>query len=326
MMPSSFPFLPGRPADLFLFMGQSNMAGRGVPCARYPQSAPACLPGAGWEFRAVSDPSRLYPAAEPFGKEENRPGGIFEPGMKTGSLVTSFINAYYRETGTPVIGVSASKGGSAIGEWQPGGAYLTDALQRLETAERYFSSHAVSIRHRFVLWCQGETDGDLGTSPEAYEAGFLSLQNALLTHGMEHLFLIRIGCFNDMSQKAGSPDDRSREDAVLRSASLKDAVLENSPLKNTAPKDAASAASVPGAAEDGDRKLTVPDYAPIRAAQEHLALTRPDVTMVSRLFSGMRERGMMKDAFHYYQYAYNLVGEDAGRHAAEYVRNLPADR
>ena len=56
--------LPAGPADLFLFMGQSNMAGRGVTCSRFPQSAPACLPGAGWEFRAVSDPNRLYPAAE----------------------------------------------------------------------------------------------------------------------------------------------------------------------------------------------------------------------------------------------------------------------
>ena len=293
---------PDGPADLFLFLGQSNMAGRGVTCLRFPQGAPACLPGAGWEFRAVSDPSRLYPAAEPFGKEENRPGGIYEPGMKTGSLATSFINAYYRETWTPVIGVSASKGGSAIREWQPGGAYLTDALERLDTAEQYFSHHAVSIRHRFVLWCQGETDGDLGTSPEAYEEGFLSLRSALLTHGMEHLFLIRIGCFNDMSQKAGSPDDRSRKDAALRNA--------------------ASSVSVPGNADGRDQKQTVPDYAPIRAAQEHLALTCPDVTMVSRLFSGMRAQGLMKDAFHYYQHAYNLVGEDAGRHAAEYVRSL----
>ena len=175
-------------------------------------------------------------------------------------------------------------------------------LERLDTAEQYFSHHAVSIRHRFVLWCQGETDGDLGTSPEAYEEGFLSLRSALLTHGMEHLFLIRIGCFNDMSQKAGSPDDRSRKDAALRNA--------------------ASSFSVPGNAAGRDQKQTVPDYAPIRAAQEHLALTCPDVTMVSRLFSGMREQGLMKDAFHYYQHAYNLVGEDAGRHAAEYVRSL----
>ena len=263
----SFPFRPAGPADLFLFMGQSNMAGRGVICPRFPQSAPACLPGAGWEFRAVSDPNRLYPAKEPFGAQENRPGGIFEPGMKTGSMVTSFINAYFRETRTPVIGISASKGGSAIREWQPGSPFLEDAFLRLQTAGRYLTDNHIPIRHRFVLWCQGETDGDLGTVPSVYEKDFLRMLEALLSEGVEHLFLVRIGYYN--------------------------------------------AAATPGS--------PAPDYAPILQAQDHLADTCPQVTMVSRLFAGMRDQGLMKDAFHYYQHAYNLVGEDAGQHAGRYV-------
>ena len=60
-------------ADLFLFMGQSNMAGRGETCAAWPEGAPALLEGAGWEFRAVSDPTRLYPIGEPFGVNETGP-------------------------------------------------------------------------------------------------------------------------------------------------------------------------------------------------------------------------------------------------------------
>ena len=182
---SSFPFRPDGPADLFLFMGQSNMAGRGVTCSRFPQSAPACLPGAGWEFRAVSDPNRLYPAAEPFGALENRPGGIFEPGMKTGSMVTAFINAYFEETHTPVIGVSASKGGSAIREWQPGSPFLEDALLRLRTAEKYLADSCIPIRRRFVLWCQGK--------PTAIWAPFL--------RSMRRIFC---GCWKPFSPKASS--------------------------------------------------------------------------------------------------------------------------
>ena len=262
---------PSGPADLFLFIGQSNMAGRGVTCSRFPQSAPACLPGAGWEFRAVSGPNRLYPAAEPFGAQENRSGGIFEPGMKTGSMVTAFMNAYFEETRTPVIGISASKGGSAIREWQPGSPFLEDALLRLRTAEGFFQAESIPIRRRFVLWCQGETDGDLGTPPDVYEKSLLCMLDALLSRGIERLFLIRIGRFN------ASPANGSGPAAAL------------------------------------------PDYAPIRRAQEHLALTCPRVTMVSRLFSGMLERGLMKDAFHYYQHAYNLVGTDAGHNAGRYV-------
>ena len=100
-------------ADILLFMGQSNMAGRGDD-----QLAPKVLPGAAWEYRAVTEPDRLVPLVEPFGVNENREGGVWEPGMKTGSMVAAFVNACYRKTGRPVIAVSCSKGGSSIREWQ----------------------------------------------------------------------------------------------------------------------------------------------------------------------------------------------------------------
>ncbi|HJC56953.1 MAG TPA: sialate O-acetylesterase [Candidatus Eisenbergiella intestinipullorum] len=271
MSAASFSSHTDVPVDLFLFMGQSNMAGRGISCSRFPQKAPGCLPEAGREFRAVSDPGRLYPVSEPFGRQENRPGGIFEPGMKTGSLVTAFINAYFLQTRTPIVGVSASKGGSSILEWQPGSPYLEDAFMRLQAAETYLASAGLPIRHRFVLWCQGETDGDLGTPSAVYEERFRCMLDMLLSHGIERLFLIRIGRFNASSAPAGGPEG------------------------------------------------AFPDYATIRRAQEQLALTCPKVVMVSRCFAGMRRQGLMKDAFHYYQHAYNLAGEEAGRNAGQYV-------
>ena len=60
-------------ADILLFMGQSNMAGRGDD-----QLAPKVLPGAAWEYRAVTEPDRLVPLAEPFGVNENREGARHE--------------------------------------------------------------------------------------------------------------------------------------------------------------------------------------------------------------------------------------------------------
>ena len=68
--------------DLFLFMGQSNMAGRGISNNNWPEKPPALISGAGFEFRAISDPSKLYPIEEPFGVNENNPKGIFEPNKK----------------------------------------------------------------------------------------------------------------------------------------------------------------------------------------------------------------------------------------------------
>ncbi|MFK3936206.1 sialate O-acetylesterase [Alkalihalobacillus sp. NPDC078783] len=94
--------------DLVLFMGQSNIAGRGVA-----EDAPRVAEGHGFEFRAITDPTRLYPVTEPFGVNENKDDGITEE-TKTGSLVSAFINEYYSITKVPIVAVSASKGGSSI--------------------------------------------------------------------------------------------------------------------------------------------------------------------------------------------------------------------
>ena len=105
--------------DLVLFIGQSNMAGRGIVSAQWPQEAPKLIEGAAWEYRAITTPDRLMPLEEPFGVDENKAAGINDvfadqKKAKTGSLVTAFCNAYYEETGRVIVGVSASKGGSTI--------------------------------------------------------------------------------------------------------------------------------------------------------------------------------------------------------------------
>ena len=249
--------------DVFLFAGQSNMAGRGIPCKRFPEMAPAVLPGAGWEYRAVSAPGQLFPITEPFGVHENCPDGISE-NLKTGSMVSAFVNAYYAKTHVPVVGVSASKGGSVMAQWQPGTPYLTDALNRLAAAKKWLSQNEYRIRHTFVLWCQGESDGDAGTEKEAYLQGFDRMLGAMLQAGVERLFLVRIGHCN----------------------------VEGSFFR----------------------------YVPMMEWQEEIARTNSHVTLVSRAFSTMRERGLMKDAFHYYQAAYNEIGTEAGKNTAAWMR------
>lgn len=251
--------------DLFLFAGQSNMAGRGVTSPRWPQPAPRLMPGAGLEYRAISDPDKLYLIAEPFGAAENRPGGIDEPGKKTGSLVTAFVNAWYAGTGVPVLGVSASRGGSGIGEWQGREDLLSDALQRWDGANRYAADHALAIRHRFAVWCQGETDGDRGTDPESYIRQFGRMLALLEEHGMERCFLIAIGQYNGVKGY---------------------------------------------------------DYTAIHQAQLDLPRRYDDVVLVSDDFWTMRDRGLMKDSYHYYQQAYNEVGTAAGQAAALYTKRL----
>ena len=114
-------------ADLMLFMGQSNMGGRGKVTSAYPEDAPKVTKGAGYEFRAVSDPTRLYPIDKRMGENENRTDGIDDGTAKTGGCVPSFVNKYYALTGMPIIAVSASEGGTYISSWQPATQRIKDA-------------------------------------------------------------------------------------------------------------------------------------------------------------------------------------------------------
>ena len=248
--------------DLFMFMGQSNMAGRGITSDIHPEPAPELLPGVGYEYRAVTAPDMLCELCEPFGCRENRSDGINDGDMKTGSMVTSFVNAYYGITEIPVVGVSASKGGSRIEQWQPGTPFLNDAAKRFDMAVRYLENNDHVIRHKYMLWCQGESDGDVKTPREVYKKCFFNMLSVMTEHGIEKCFLIKTGESN------------------------------------------------------GGEDYT---YHEIQAAQDEIAAESDAVVIVSERLAEMKGRGLMKDAFHYFQQAYNEVGHDAGINTARYI-------
>ena len=253
-------------ADLVLFIGQSNMAGRG-------EATTVLDLFAAYEYKAVSAPGQLFDLKEPFGVDENRADGIndvFSGGIKakTGSMVTSFCNAYFRLTGTPVVGVSASKGGSSIEEWQPeaGTGYLKDAVNRYCEAKKYLEENNIKINRTFALWCQGETDGDLKTSKRDYVMKFNSFWKELHKF-VPDLFLIKTG-------ECNIPGEYKR-------------------------------------------------YDEIRNAQDEIISLHQNVHLASDAFMGMREKGLMKDAFHYLQTGYDLCGKDAGEKVAAFYLKEP---
>ena len=61
-------------------------------------------------------------------------------------------------------------------------------------------------------------------------------------------------------------------------------------------------------------------YQGMIALQDQIAASDDRVTMVSEAFAGMKDRGMMKDDFHYFQQGYNEVGTEAGKNAAEWMK------
>lgn len=178
-----------RIVDLIMFMGQSNMSGAGGN-AKYAPKVPY---EEGFEFRAVSDPTRLYQIEEPFGINENNLNAIMDlPGAKRGSLVSSFANTYFKETGVPVVGVSASAGATDTAFWMSA-PVEADYTERLKRAIVWLENDKYMIRHRYVVWLQGESDAVDALSSEKYEENMNNIIRPLFINGVEKVFFITPG-------------------------------------------------------------------------------------------------------------------------------------
>lgn len=178
--------------DLVMFMGQSNMAGRGVAA-----ESPVVPIGHGYEFRAISDPNRLHNIVEPFGVKENNPSSGVNESSKTGSMVSSFVKAYYESTKTPIVAVSCAKGGTRLNWWQPGGGPLNDAINRHNLAKTWLENNGYIIRNDFMVWCQGCSDGDVNLPAATYQEQFKKMVEEMMKHGIQKCFMVRIGNHRD---------------------------------------------------------------------------------------------------------------------------------
>ena len=178
-----------RTMDVILFMGQSNVSGAGGDAAQ----APELTEGAGYEFRAVTDPNHLHVLEEPFGEHENR-GALDDTEIleRNGSMATAFVNAYYEETRTPVVGISASVGSSSLDGWLNRGR-KEEAAARLEEAKECLKKEKVRIRHIYMLWFQGEADANLKTTKDEYKAMLRQLVSYMEEQGVEACFLVQLG-------------------------------------------------------------------------------------------------------------------------------------
>ena len=183
------PVTPSKDVDLIFFMGQSNMSG----AAGDASIAPHVSEDAGMEFRAVSDPTTLYPITEPFGINENNPSGLHEyPGAKKGSLVSAFVNEYYKETGRRVIAVSVSMGATDMNTWTSPGV-VEDVKQRFDRSVSYLKDNGYKIWHIYAVWLHGESDAIAGTDPEVYRTQLDNVMRPLFIDGLQKVFIIAPG-------------------------------------------------------------------------------------------------------------------------------------
>ncbi len=175
--------------DLVMFMGQSNMCGTGGD----PKHAPKVPEGHGFEFRAISDPTRLYPITEPFGINENNINGIMDYAVaKKGSMVSAFANEYYKETGIPIVAVSASQGGTDTDFWMRE-SVMRDFSERQKRAQVWLESNNYHIRKQYVVWLQGESDSFSEITLESYKQNMDNIIRPLFMGGLHKVFIITTG-------------------------------------------------------------------------------------------------------------------------------------
>lgn len=175
--------------DLIIFMGQSNMSGVGGNA----DLAPHVDEGKGYEFKAISDPTRLYNIEEPFGKNESFIGGICDfPGSKRGSIVSAFVNEYYEQTHTPVVCVSASEGATTTEKWMSA-SYQADLSERFKRAVVWLESNDFSIRNRYAIWLQGESDAANNVEGDKYIENMDNIIRCLFIDGLNKVFIITPG-------------------------------------------------------------------------------------------------------------------------------------
>lgn len=188
--------------DLAVFAGQSNMSGRGTAVSAVP-----CDINAGFEYKAVGNPHTLVPVTEPFGIGEEREGGIADNDSKgktkrSGSMVSALADEYYKRSGRQLVAVSASIGGTSSAQWKE--LYIKDAVSRLDAAKAFLQKNGINVGSVFVVWCQGETDGDYNVSAEEYMKNTREVFDLFKAHGAEKCFMVQTGHYNYLDYPNGN--------------------------------------------------------------------------------------------------------------------------
>ena len=175
--------------DIVIFAGQSNMAGAGGDSS----AAPVPTKGTAYEYNLVSDDDRkLIPLQEPFGDGTNKShivNGKFVSG--NGTLSSAFANAYYKQTGVPLVGVPAAWGGTTTRHWLKEGM-LTTTNKRLTSCKKFLKKNKIKVRHIYVLWYQGESDAQYAISADTNIKNMKKIFKKFKKNGVEKMFIIKI--------------------------------------------------------------------------------------------------------------------------------------
>ncbi len=150
-----------QPVDIFLLIGQSNMAGRGVVADADRTPIPGVF--------AFNKEKTWVPAVDPI---------HFDRPDRTGvGLGRSFATTLMGMKAATSVGlIPAAFGGSALHEWVPGSIHYANAVERTKAA---LAAGGPGARLRGILWHQGEADASDEERAVTYRLRFAKMIAAL---------------------------------------------------------------------------------------------------------------------------------------------------
>jgi Carbohydrate esterase, sialic acid-specific acetylesterase len=169
--------------DLVLFIGQSNMSGRGSSekSIKVPQ-------GVAYEYKSETD--EIIHLKDPVGESEPNKA-------ESGSLIPSLLLSLYGnlEEKRSTIAIVSAKGGSSVSDWQRGEYLYNLAVNKLNEAITHINSRPdLKIGKVYYVWLQGERDAILSTTKEEYINKYKQLHSDLLNDiNANEGFMIRTG-------------------------------------------------------------------------------------------------------------------------------------
>jgi hypothetical protein len=169
--------------DLFLLIGQSNMAGRGVVEAQDREVLPRVF--------ALDKDMKWVAAVDPLHFDKPEIAGV--------GIGRSFAKVLLAHKPGAAIGlIPAAFGGTSLEQWKPEGNLYTDAVKRAREAMK-------AGRLRGILWHQGEADSDKEETASSYRVRFAAMIARLRSDlGAEDVPLV-VGQLGEFFVRAFSP-------------------------------------------------------------------------------------------------------------------------
>jgi len=141
------------PREIFLLIGQSNMAGRGVVEEQDRQPIPRVF--------MLNKAMEWVPAVDPVHFDKPDIAGV--------GMARSFAKVLAATDPGATIGVvPAAFGGTSLEEWKPGGKLYEEAVRRAKFAMR-------TGKLRGILWHQGEAESGKKELAETYRERFAAM-------------------------------------------------------------------------------------------------------------------------------------------------------